>query len=100
MLSGYRVTGSLTLNQGGPVRPNAIGITALLLDDRGEVLDVLIGRPTPKVKDLPAGVVKNGQPLPFVLSTLVPLGKAVAKVEIYTELLPEDRVASPSGNVR
>lgn len=99
-LSGYRVTGSLTLSQGGPVRPEAIGITALLLDDRGEVLEVLIGRPTPKPKDLPAGVVANGQPLPFVLSTPVPLGRAVAKVEISTELLSDDREASPSGNVR
>lgn len=90
-LSGYRVTGSLTLKHGAPVRPDAIGVTALLLDARGEVLEVLIGRPTPKAKDLPGGVTENGQPLPFVLSTAVPLGKAVAKVEISTELLPDDR---------
>jgi hypothetical protein len=60
----------------------------LVLDARGEVLEVLIGKPTPKAKNLPEEAVENGQTLPFVLSTPVPLGKAAAKVEISTSLLP------------
>jgi hypothetical protein len=95
-LKGYRVAGTLTLKVGGPVRPDAITVTALLRDAGGDVLEVLTGIPAVRPKDLPAGVIENGQVLPFSLSTDVPLGKAVATTTLFVEVL--DRVhAVPPG---
>jgi len=86
-LKGYRVAGTLTLKGGGPVRPDAITVTALLRDAGGDVLEVLTGIPVVRSKDLPAGVIENGQALPFSLSSDVPLGKAVATTTVFTEVL-------------
>lgn len=91
-LSGYRVDGTITVNDGGPVRPDGIMLTALLLDEGGEVLEVLTGIPEPKPKELASGFIENGQAIGFSLSTGIPLGKAVQTVQFFAELLPGARV--------
>jgi hypothetical protein len=91
-LSGYRLEGLLTVRNGGPVRPDGMMLTALLLDEDGDVLEVLTGIPQPKRKDLPTGLIENGEPIPFALSTGIPLGKAVAATEVFTEVLPDAQV--------
>lgn len=91
-LSGYRVEGLLTVRNGGPVRPDGMMLTALLLDEAGEVLEVLTGIPDPKQKDLPTGLIENGMPVAFALSTGIPIGKAVASTEVFTEVLPDAHV--------
>ncbi len=94
-LQGYRVTGMLTVTAGGPVRPDAITVTALLRDAGGDVLEVLTGIPVVTPKDLPAGVIENGQALPFSLTTDVPLGKAVATTTVFTEVLDQAEAIPP-----
>ena len=94
-LQGYRVTGTLTVTAGGPVRPDAITVTALLRDAGGDVLEVLTGIPVVKPKELPAGVIENGQSLPFSLTTDVPLGKAVATTTVFTEVLDQAQAIPP-----
>ena len=91
-LSGYRLEGLLTVRNGGPVRPDGMMLTALLLDEAGEVLEVLTGIPDPKPKDLPTGLIENGQPVAFALSTGIPIGKSVASTELFTEVLPDAHV--------
>lgn len=93
-LSGYRIDGTLSVLKGGPVRPDAVMLTALLLDDAGDVLEVLTGIPDARPADLPTGLIENGRSLPFSLSTAIPVGKAVATTQVFTELLPDARVAS------
>lgn len=95
-LSGYRVDGTLTVNNGGPVRPDGIMLTALLLDEGGEVLEVLTGIPEPKLKELPSGFIENAQAIAFTLSTGIPLGKAVQTVQFFSELLPDARAVAES----
>ncbi len=94
-LSGYRVAGSLSVQAGGPVRPDAITVTALLRDADGDVLEVLTGIPAPKGKTPPTDLIENGQSLPFALSTGVPLGKAVASTTMFVEVLGDAQVAPP-----
>jgi len=91
-LRGYRVEGTLTVEQGGPVRPDGLLLTALLLDDAGEVLEVLTGLPDLATRGQPADAIENAQSVPFRLSTGIPLGKAVKTVEFFTERLPEAHV--------
>ena len=95
-LSGYRVDGTLTVNNGGPVRPDGIMLTALLLDEGGEVLEVLTGVPEPKLKELPSGFIENAQGIAFSLSTGIPLGKAVQTLQFFAELLPGARLVPES----
>ena len=95
-LSGYRVDGTLTVNNGGPVRPDGITLTALLLDEGGEVLEVLTGIPEPKAKELPSGFIENARAIAFTLSTGIPLGKAVHTVQFFAEILPGARLV-PDG---
>ncbi|WP_239490524.1 hypothetical protein [Luteitalea sp. TBR-22] len=92
-LSGYRVDGMLTVQSGGPVRPDGLMLTALLLDEAGEVLEVLTGIPEPKPKELPTGLIENAHAIPFSLSTGIPLGKAVHTVRFFAELLSDARLA-------
>ena len=92
-LTGYRVDGALTVHKGGPVRPDGIMLTALLLDGAGDVLEVLTGIPEPKRHELPTGLIENGQTLDVTLSTGIPIGKAVKSVQFFTELLPDAQVA-------
>ena len=94
-LRGYRVAGSLSVQTGGPVRPDAITVTALLRDAGGDVLEVLTGIPLPKGKTLPTDLIENGQSLPFTLSTAVPLGKAVATTTMFVEVLGDAQLAPP-----
>lgn len=91
-LNGYRLDGLLTVRTGGPVRPDGMMLTALLLDKGGEVLEVLTGIPQPKRKDLPTGFIETGQPIAFTLSTGIPLGTAVASTEVFIEVLPDAQV--------
>lgn len=95
-LSGYRIDGTLTVQRGGPVRPDGIMLTALLLDEAGEVLEVLTGIPEPKPKDVPSGLIEDGQAIGFSLSTGIPLGKAVETVRFFAELLPDARPVAES----
>jgi hypothetical protein len=92
-LSGYRVSGTFVVRKGGPIRPDGVTLTALLRDADGDVLEVLTGIPTVREKDLPSGLIEDGQVLPFSLSTGVPLGKAVATTTIYTDVLADARAA-------
>lgn len=94
-LRGYRVSGTLTVTAGGPVRVDAITLTALLRDAGGEVLEVLTGVPVIRASDLPSGVIENGQSLSFSLATDVPLGKAVSTTVVFSEVLGEPR--GPAG---
>ena len=64
-------------------------LTALLLDEAGEVLEVLTGVPNPKPKVLSSGFIQNAQASAFSLSTGVPIGKAVQTVQFFAELLPD-----------
>jgi hypothetical protein len=91
-LRGYRVDGSLTVESGGPVRPDGMMLTALLLDEAGEVLEVLTGIPDTS-KSQPSAPIENGQSIAFRLSTGIPLGKAVKTVQFFTEVLPGAEVA-------
>lgn len=93
-LRGYRVDGSLTVLSGGPVRPDAVMLTALLLDEAGEVLEVLAGVPGAG-KSQSASPIENAHSVAFRLSTGIPLGKVVKTVQIFTELLPGAQVAAP-----
>lgn len=93
-LDGYRVAGTLSLLRGGPVRADALMMTALLLDADGEVLEVLTGVPELKKKQDDDGVMVDGQSAPFNLSTQMPLGKAVKEIHFFTEALPDAQVVS------
>jgi hypothetical protein len=88
-MRGYRISGTLTVTAGGPVRPDALTVTALLRDAGGDVLEVLTGVPAVNERQLPAGVIESGQSLAFSLSTDIPLGKAVATTTVFTEVLGE-----------
>jgi hypothetical protein len=92
-LRGYRVSGTLTVVAGGPIRADAVTITALLRDAGGDVLEVLTGVPTVAGRDASGGLLENGRPLPFSLSTIVPLGGSVASTTLFTEVLPDARVS-------
>jgi len=88
-MRGYRINGTLTVTGGGPVRPDAITLTALLRDAGGDVLEVLTGVPVVNERALPSGLIENGQSLPFSLSTDVPLGKSVATTTVFAEVLSD-----------
>jgi hypothetical protein len=90
-LRGYRVSGTLTVRSGGPVRRGAVTVTALLRDAGGDVLEVLTGVPVVRDRDLPTGLIENGQALPFTLATDVPLGKAVNTTTLFAEVLGDAR---------
>ncbi len=92
---GYRVSGTVTVRAGGPIRPDAITVTALLRDASGDVLEVLTGIPLVKAEDLPGGVIENGQSLPFALSTDAPLGNAVATTTVFTDVLDAAHAIPP-----
>lgn len=94
-LNGFRVAGTLSLLRGGPVRADALMLTALLLDADGEVLEVLTGVPDLRKKRASDGVMVDGQSAPFSLSTQMPLGKAVKEIRIFTEALPDAQVGPP-----
>lgn len=89
----YRVTGTLRVVSGGPLRPEGITITALLLDKDQQVLEVLTGAPDLEHVSLPTGLLEQGQAVPFTLATPVPLGKWVADVKAFAEVLPDAQVA-------
>lgn len=58
------------------------------------MLEVLTGAPDLEDLTLSTGFVENGQVLPFTLATPVPLGKWVAEVQIFAELLADAQVAT------
>ncbi len=86
-LRGYRVAGTMTVDTGGPVRPDAVTLTALLRDANGDVLDVLVG--VPRVDPKADGPVERGASVSFVLTTGLPLGKSVASATVFAEVLPD-----------
>lgn len=88
----YTVNGTVRLVVGGPLRPDAITLTALLLDKEEQVLEVLTGTPNVKGISLPTGLLEDSQVVPFTLATPVPLGKWVARVEVFPEVLPNASV--------
>lgn len=89
----YRLPGTLRVAAGGPIRPEGITITALLLDKDQQVLEVLTGAPDVTGASLPTGLLETGASLPFTLATPVPLGKWVADVKVFAEVLPDAQVA-------
>lgn len=91
--TSYHVAGTLRIVDGGPIRPDGITLTALLLDKDQQVLEVLTGAPDLEGVTLASGFVENGHVLPFTLATPVPLGKWVAEVQIFAELLSDAQVA-------
>jgi hypothetical protein len=91
-LRGYRITGTLTVDAGGPVRPDGVTLTAVLLDKEGQVLEVLTGIPDVDEKTVPSGTLLPGQTVPFTLSSPIPVGKAVSSVLLFPEALPDARV--------
>lgn len=91
--TSYHVAGTLRVVDGGPIRTDGITLTALLLDKDQQVLEVLTGAPDLEGASLPTGFVENGQVLPFTLATPVPLGKWVAEVQVFAELLSDAQVA-------
>lgn len=91
----FRVSGTLRLRAGGPLRPEGLTITALLLDKDQQVLEVLTGTPDVEGAALPTGLLENDASLPFTLATPVPLGKWVADVKVFAEVLPDAQVAAP-----
>ena len=90
---GFLLEGTTTLAEGGPVRADGIVLTAVLRDAQHEVLEVLVGTPRIRKRDMPDGVLTAGQPVDFRLHTDMPLGKDVAHVDVMVELLPDARVA-------
>jgi len=92
-MSGYRVTGTLTVTAGGPIRPESIAVTALLRDASGDVLEVLTG--VPEIKDARerSGPIELGQVLWFSIATAIPLGKSVATTTVFTDVLDVARAA-------
>lgn len=96
---GFLLEGTTTLTEGGSVRADGIVLTAVLRDAQYEVLEVLVGTPRIRKKDMPDGVLTAGQPVDFRLHTDMPLGKDVAHVDLMVELLPDARVAG-SGSPR
>lgn len=91
-LNGFRITGSLTVEAGGPVRPDGVTLTAVLLDRDGQVLEVLTGIPDVDEKTVASGTLLTGQTVPFTLSTPIPVGKAVSSVLLFPEALPDAQV--------
>ncbi len=89
--SSYRVNGDLRVSRGGPLRPDGVMLTALLLDQQGQVLEVLTGAPTVEPGVLRDGLIHDGTDLAFSLATPVPLGKWVKAVEVFAEVLPDAR---------
>ena len=85
-LSGYRVQGELTVATGGPVRADAITLTALLLDKAGDVLEVLVG--VPDVGPGASNGLATGARGRFRLRTDVPVGSDVATRQVFVDLLP------------
>lgn len=92
---GYRVDGRTTLVAGGPVRADGLLVTAVLRDEKGEVLEVLAGIPTFKKRDVPDGLLMAGHTVEFHLQTDIPLGKDVTDVHVMVETLPEAVLAAP-----
>ncbi|AMY08732.1 hypothetical protein LuPra_01936 [Luteitalea pratensis] len=92
-LGGYRVTGTLTVTAGGPIRPESIAVTALLRDEAGDVLEVLTGVPVVSARDVSSGPIETGQVLQFAISTGIPLGKNVATTTIFTDVLADAQAA-------
>ncbi|HTV01776.1 MAG TPA: hypothetical protein VMF13_14610 [Luteitalea sp.] len=92
-LRGYRVSGTVTVTAGTPIRPDALTLTALLRDDQGHVLDVLVGVPRLDPKRMPDAIAP-GTSVPFELFTRLPLGNAVKSAEVFVDILP-DAAAQP-----
>ena len=86
-MSGYRVMGTLTVTSGGPIRPEAIAVTALLRDASGDVLEVLTGVPVTSDKGESSAGIENGQVLSFSIATGIPLGRSVATTTMFTDVL-------------
>lgn len=91
---GFLLEGTTMLAEGGPVRADGIVLTAVLRDAQHEVLEVLVGTPRIRKKEMPDGVLAAGQRVDFRLHTDMPLGKDVAHVDLMVELLPDARVAA------
>lgn len=97
---GFLLSGTTTIVAGGPVRADAIVLTAVLRDKAQDVLEVLVGTPTVRKKDETDGTIAQGQPLAFRLHTPMPVGREVAHVDVMVELLPDASVAPPAAPPR
>jgi hypothetical protein len=97
MREGFRLEGTVTLAAGPPLRADAMVVTALLQDENDQVLEVLVGTPTFRSRDHPDGVLREGQSVPFVMRTDIPLGRSPRTVTVMVELLPDADVAPEAG---
>ncbi len=86
---GYRIGGTIALVQGDAVRADGVVITAVLRDEYGHVLEVLVGTPSPARGTLSDGRLVPETPVPFQLRTDIPVGEDVADVDVMVELLPD-----------
>lgn len=91
--SGYRVTGTLTVTAGGPVRSESIVVTALLRDASGDVLEVLTGVPIVNDKAAQSKPIETGQAVSFSIATGIPLGRSVATTTMFTDVLGDAQAA-------
>lgn len=91
----YQVNGHVRLIAGGPILPDGVTLTALLLDKNEQVLEVLTGAPDVRAVKLPTGLLEDSQTVPFSMATPVPLSKWVHRVEVFAEVLPDAQVARP-----
>lgn len=85
--SGYRLEGKVRVET-GTVRPDAVALTVLLLDDAGEVLDVLTGVPDdgPSNSD---GTMSAGEERRFRMFSPMPLGKSVKSTHVFVQTLTD-----------
>ncbi len=93
-LEGHRVDGEIHLIAGGPVRADGITITVVLLDENGDVLDVVTGIPGTKVGRATVDEFTDGMKARFEIRSPVPLGKAVRQRDVFIEVLPGAQVAT------
>lgn len=91
----YAVNGTVRLVVGGPIPPDGVTLTALLLDENEQVLEVLTGAPDVRGTKLRTGMLEDSQTVPFSMATPVPLAKWVHHVEVFAEVLPHAQVARP-----
>ena len=89
--SGYRVSGTVTVESGGPVRPDGVTLTALVLDKDDQVLEVLTGVPDVDEQRTSANAIATGESRPFTLASPIPIGRAAVTVRVFPEVLPGAR---------
>ena len=87
-LDGHRVDGEIRVIDGGPVRADGITVTVVLLDENGDVLDVVTGIPSTRVGRTTVDEFTDGMTARFEIRSPVPLGKSSKQRDVFIEVLP------------